>query len=71
LSLDTKVQRELLRGNVDGRPDKRPMLSDLRANVMGVWSRKNRLDGPSGERCELFWRGAMMRCYEMAMKGMG
>ena len=41
---------------------------------MEVWARKNRLDlpasrgqsgGPSGERCELFWRGAMMRCYEM------
>ena len=45
-----------------------------RANVMEVWVRKNRLDlpvretqagGPAGERCELFWRGAMMRCYEM------
>ena len=41
------------------------------ANVMEVWSRKNRLDGPSGERCELFWRGAMMRCYEMESRAAG
>ncbi len=42
--------------------------------------RKNRLDlpasrgqagGPSGERCELFWRGAMMRCYEMESGAVG
>jgi hypothetical protein len=51
--------------------------SNERSNVMEVWVLKNRLDlpvretqadGPAGERCELFWRGAMMQCYEMAMK---
>lgn len=32
------------------------------ANVMEIWVRKNRLGGPSGRRCEMFWNGERMRC---------
>ncbi len=39
--------------------------ASFRANVMEVWVRKNRLGGPAGERCELFWQGAYMRCCEL------
>ena len=33
-----------------------------RKNVMEIWVRKNRLGGPSGRRCEMFWQGRYMRC---------
>jgi replicative DNA helicase len=33
-----------------------------RADIMEIWVRKNRLGGPAGERCEMYWRGRYMRC---------
>jgi len=32
-----------------------------RANVMEIWVRKNRLGGPAGVRCEMYWHGEYMR----------
>ena len=37
-----------------------------RANIMEIWVRKNRLGGPSGTVCELFWQGEYMRCVPLA-----
>jgi replicative DNA helicase len=36
------------------------------ANVMQVWIRKNRLGGPAGRVCELYWHGEYMRCEPLA-----
>jgi replicative DNA helicase len=37
-----------------------------RANIMEIWVRKNRLGGPSGTVCELFWQGEYMRCVPLS-----
>ncbi len=32
------------------------------ADVMEIWVRKNRLGGPAGSVCKMYWRGELMRC---------